>query len=290
MKQPPLICPSGLLIDRLIENALAEDVGPGDITTLATIPPGTRATAVLVGKQPGVLAGLPVARRVFEHLDPGVTFEVLCAEGEAIAAGDRLARLTGAAQALLTGERVALNFLQHLSGIATQTAALLKQLEGLPTRLVDTRKTVPGLRTLAKYAVRAGGGHNHRLGLYDAVLIKDNHITAAGGIASAVARARAVAPHTMRVEVEADTLAQVEEALAAGADIILLDNMDLDTMRRAVALCRGRALTEASGGINAATLRPAAETGVDLISVGALTHSVEAIDISLDFSATASAE
>ncbi len=277
-----LTCPSGPAIDAQIHAALSEDVGPGDITTEATVPPEARGEAVLVARVPGVLAGLPVAWRVFQLLDPGVKCDAGMAEGGRFAAGQRIASFTGSARALLTGERVALNFVQHLSAIATRTAQVVDLVQGLPVRIVDTRKTVPGLRTLAKYAVRAGGAGNHRLGLYDAVLIKDNHLAIAGGVSAAVTAARARAPHTMRIEVEADTLEQVKEALAAGADIILLDNMDLETMRRAVSLCRGRALTEASGGIKETTLRAVAETGVDLISLGALTHSVAALDLAIE--------
>lgn len=278
-----LTCPSGPQVEAILRAALAEDVGPGDVTTDATVPPGTRASAVLLAKAGGVLAGLPVAEGVFRLLDPGVEFAACLEEGAPFQTGTHLARIAGEACALLTGERVALNLLQRMCAVATETSRWVARLDGLPTRLVDTRKTTPGLRVLEKYAVRAGGGHNHRLGLYDAVLIKDNHIVAAGGIAAAVARARAVAPHTMRVEVETTSLAEVREALAAGADVLLLDNMDLPTMRQAVELCRGRALTEASGGITADRLRPIAETGVDLISAGALTHSAPAVDISLEF-------
>lgn len=281
---PPetLAIPPLALVDELIRAALAEDVGPGDLTSTATIPAGTRATAVLVAREGGMLAGLPVAERVFETVDPRTSFEPRIRDGQRFEKGATLALIEGEARSLLTAERLALNFLQHLSGIATETARLVALLDGLPTRLIDTRKTVPGLRALAKYAVRAGGGHNHRLGLYDAVLIKDNHIAVAGGIRPAVERARALAPHTSRVEVEADTLDQVREALDAGADVVLLDNMAPEKLRDAVDLCRGRALTEASGGITAETVRAVAETGVDLISVGALTHSVRAVDIALD--------
>lgn len=278
-----LTCPTGPQVEAILRPALAEDVGPGDVTTDATVPPGTRASAVLLAKAGGVLAGLPVAEGAFRLLDPAVEFAALLEEGAPFEAGTHLARVAGDARALLTGERVALNLLQRMCAVATETSRWVARLDGLPTRLVDTRKTTPGLRLLEKYAVRAGGGHNHRLGLYDAVLIKDNHIVAAGGIAAAVARARAVAPHTMRVEVETTSLAEVHEALAAGADVLLLDNMDLPTLRQAVELCRGRALTEASGGITADRLRPIAETGVDLISAGALTHSAPAVDISLEF-------
>jgi nicotinate-nucleotide pyrophosphorylase (carboxylating) len=269
--------------ERAIAQALAEDVGAGDITSLATVPEGVQGRAVFQAKDTGVLCGLPVLRRVYAQIDPRVELEVLVEEGSPVTPGTRVAIVRGPARSLLTGERVALNFLQHLSAIATRTAGFVKLLEGTSTRIIDTRKTVPGLRALAKYAVRVGGGHNHRFGLYDGVLIKDNHIQAAGGIRPAVARAREIAPHMLRVEVETENLEQVQEALDAGADVILLDNMDPETRRQAVTLCRGRALTEASGGINEQTIRAIAETGVDLISVGALTHSVTALDISLDW-------
>jgi nicotinate-nucleotide pyrophosphorylase (carboxylating) len=276
------MCPTGPAVESLVRAALAEDLGPGDVTTRATVPPDARAEAILLAKEAGVLAGLPVAELVFRQLDPGVEFTPAVADGARFALGETLARVAGAAPALLSAERVALNLLQRMCGVATATARLVAMLDGLPTRLVDTRKTTPGLRVLEKYAVRAGGGFNHRFGLYDAVLIKDNHLVAAGGVAAAVTRARAAVPHTMKIEVEAKTLPQVEEALAAGAEIILLDNMAAAALRQGVALCRGRALTEASGGITAANLREVAETGVDLVSVGALTHSVRAIDISLE--------
>lgn len=269
--------------ERAIAQALAEDVGAGDITSIATVPEGTPGRAVFQAKDTGVLCGIPVLQRVYAQVDPRVEVEALLDEGSPLTPGTRVAVVRGPARSLLTGERLSLNFLQHLSAIATRTAGFVKLLEGTRTRIVDTRKTVPGLRALAKYAVRVGGGHNHRFGLYDGVLIKDNHIQAAGGIRPAVARAREVAPHMLRVEVETETLEQVQEALDAGADVVLLDNMDLDTRRQAVVLCRGRALTEASGGINEQTIRAIAETGVDLISVGALTHSVTALDISLDW-------
>jgi nicotinate-nucleotide pyrophosphorylase (carboxylating) len=270
-------------IDRIVAAALSEDVGTGDVTSLSTIPEDAAGSAIVLAKAEGVLAGLPVAEAVYRQVDRRVEFRALVAEGSALRPGAQVARVTGPSRSLLTGERVMLNFLQHLSGIATRTAQFVRRIEGTSARIVDTRKTVPGLRALAKYAVRVGGGQNHRFGLYDGVLIKDNHIRAAGGIGSAVEGARRLAPHTLRVEVEAETLEQVAEALDAGADIALLDNMDLETLRQAVALCRGRALTEASGGINEATVRAVAEAGVDLISVGALTHSVTALDLSLDW-------
>jgi nicotinate-nucleotide pyrophosphorylase (carboxylating) len=270
-------------VDALIAHALAEDVGYGDVTTLSTVPEDRRGRAVFRAKQEGVLAGVSLIRRVYAPLDPCVVVVELVRDGERVKPGTVIARIEGPARALLTGERLALNFVQHLSGIATRTARFVELVRGTRTRIVDTRKTVPGLRVLAKYAVRAGGGDNHRFGLHDGVLIKDNHILAAGGIAPAVAGARRHAPHLLRVEVETESLDQVREALDAGADILLLDNMELETLREAVALCKGRALTEASGGVTEQTVRAIAETGVDLISIGALTHSVTALDISLDW-------
>jgi nicotinate-nucleotide pyrophosphorylase (carboxylating) len=270
-------------IEEIVRLALAEDVGHGDVTTLATVMEDTPGRAVLLAKARGVLAGMAVVVEVFRQVDPGVQVRPLLEDGATLDPGVRIADLEGPAQALLTGERVALNFLQHLSGIATRAARFVQLVQGTGACIVDTRKTVPGLRLLAKYAVRMGGGQNHRFGLYDGLLIKDNHIRAAGGIRAAVGRARQNAPHLLRVEVETETLEQVREALDAGADILLLDNMDLATLRQAVSLCKGRALTEASGGVDEQTVRSIAEAGTDLISVGALTHSVTALDISLDF-------
>ncbi|MFN3651848.1 MAG: carboxylating nicotinate-nucleotide diphosphorylase [Armatimonadota bacterium] len=270
-------------IDEAVDRALAEDIGPGDITSLATLPPDAPGRAVFLAKDTGVLAGMPVLERVFARVDPSVRLELLRHDGEDVTPGTELAVARGAAASILTAERTSLNFLQFLSGIATRTARFVALVQGTSARVVDTRKTVPGLRSLSKYAVRVGGGTNHRFGLYDGVLIKDNHIRAAGGITPAVQQARLRAHHLLKVEVETETLEQVEEALDAGADIVMLDNMDLATLTRAVDLCRGRALTEASGGINEQTIRSVAETGVDLISVGALTHSVTALDISLDW-------
>ncbi|MEZ4600420.1 MAG: carboxylating nicotinate-nucleotide diphosphorylase [Syntrophotaleaceae bacterium] len=269
--------------DRIIRNALQEDIGLGDVTTLATIEAGTVSRAELVAKEDFMLAGIDVAARVFALLDPSVAFEKLREDGFAVQRGEVLAWLKGDARALLQGERVALNLLQRMSGISTLTAAFAKKIEGLGAAVVDTRKTTPGLRALEKYAVRMGGGRNHRTSLYDGVLIKENHVAAAGGIATAVARARQHAPHTLRIEVETRNLMEVSEALAAGADVIMLDNMDLETLREAVRMIDGRALTEASGGVNLETVRDIAETGVDLISVGALTHSARAVDISMLF-------
>ena len=270
-------------IDRIVRQALSEDIGLGDVTTLATVPEGILARAELVAKEDFVLAGIDVAGRVFALLDPAVDFEKLREDGQPIRRGEVLAWLRGEARSLLQGERVALNLLQRMSGIATHTARFVRELEGSGATVVDTRKTTPGLRVLEKYAVRMGGGRNHRTSLYDGVLIKENHIAAAGGIAVAVERARAYAPHTLRVEIETRNLAEVGEALAAGADIILLDNMDPDELRAAVELVAGRALTEASGGVTLETVRAVAETGVNFISVGALTHSSRAVDISMLF-------
>jgi nicotinate-nucleotide pyrophosphorylase (carboxylating) len=270
-------------IDSIIRNALQEDIGTGDVTTLATIEPGVMARAELVAKEDFVLAGLDVARRVFLMLDATVAFEKLVGDGLHIRRGEVLAWLKGDAAVLLQGERVALNLLQRMSGIATLTARFVREVAGTGATIVDTRKTMPGLRVLDKYAVRMGGGSNHRTSLYDGVLIKENHVAAAGGITTAVARARQRVPHTLKIEVETRNLDEVAEAVDAGADIILLDNMDNATLRQAVALVAGRARTEASGGVNLQTVRSIAETGVELISVGALTHSVQAADISMLF-------
>ena len=270
----------------LVRATLAEDIGPGDITTMLCIPAGTTATAVMLAKQPGVIAGLAIAEMAFQLLDPAAIWQPHVQDGERVGDGRTpLATVTGDARALLTAERVALNFIQRLSGVATLTACYAALTAGTNARIADTRKTTPGLRMLEKYAVRMGGGFNHRLGLYDAVLIKDNHIKAAGGIATAVAGARAHIPHTMKIEVEAATLDMVEEALEARADIVLLDNMDTVTMRQAVQLIAGRAISEASGGLTEARVAEVAATGVNILSIGALTHSAPSLDISLNFSA-----
>ena len=270
-------------VDRLIRIALEEDIGPGDVTTNATIAPETMARAELVAKEEFVLAGIDIARRVFEMLDAKVAFEALIKDGQAVRRGEVLAWLKGSAAGLLQGERVALNLLQRLSGVATLTARFVRETAGTGATIVDTRKTTPGLRALEKYAVRIGGGGNHRMALYDGVLIKENHIAAAGGIAVAVSRARRHVPHTLKIEIEVRDQAEVAEALAAGADILLLDNMDLAQLRAAVELVAGRAVTEASGGVTLETVRAIAETGVDLISVGALTHSYRSVDVSMLF-------
>lgn len=266
-------------LEDLVERALAEDVGDGDVTTLATVPADLRARAVIVQKQPGVVSGLDAAEAVFRHLDPGVRLERLGPEGTWREDGPVLG-VEGAARTLLIGERTALNFLQRLSGVATLAARCARAVEGTGARVLDTRKTTPGLRRLEKAAVAAGGATNHRAGLFDAVLIKNNHIAAAGGVGEAVRRARATAPD-LPLEVECRTLAEVDEALDAGAPRILLDNMDLERLRVAVAHVGGRAQLEASGGVSPEALRSVAETGVDFVSVGAMTHSAPALDLSL---------
>ncbi|MBI3944766.1 MAG: carboxylating nicotinate-nucleotide diphosphorylase [Armatimonadetes bacterium] len=270
------------VIEPMVRAALAEDIRSGDITTEATVPAGLTAEAEIIAKQAGILAGLDVAALAFALLDGEILFRCEARDGDAILPGQRVAFLSGRARSILTGERVALNFLQRLSGIATRTRRFVHQVAGTRATIVDTRKTTPGLRLLEKYAVRVGGGQNHRYALDDAILIKDNHIAAAGGIAEAVRRARARGGHTTVIEVETQSREQVEEALAAGAGIIMLDNMTPAAMRDAVALIAGRAVVEASGGINEDTVRAVAEAGVDLISVGALTHSVAALDLSLE--------
>jgi nicotinate-nucleotide pyrophosphorylase (carboxylating) len=268
-------------IDSILENALREDIHTGDITTLAVMGNRREVRAILKAKEPMVLAGINVAGRVFTLLDPAVSFIPSFSDGDALTEGDVIATVSGDASSLLQAERVSLNLLQRMCGIATVTARYVEAVAGTGARIVDTRKTTPGLRVLEKYAVRAGGGINHRTGLYDGVLIKENHIAAAGGITVAVNRARAYIPHTMKIEVETETLAEVAEALEVGADIIMLDNMDLETMRQAVHLIAGRVLIEASGGVSLETVRAIADTGVNIISVGALTHSARAMDISM---------
>jgi nicotinate-nucleotide pyrophosphorylase (carboxylating) len=278
---------SNIPID-LIRHALEEDGAWSDVTTLSTVPKEQQAWASIVTRQAGVIAGLAVAIETFRTLDEQTAVEMLVQDGAAVQTGHVLARLSGPARSLLSAERVALNFLGHLSGIATITAYCVRAIEGTRARILDTRKTTPGLRSLEKQAVHAGGGQNHRFGLNDGVLIKDNHILAAGGIFQAIAVARRHAPHLLKIEVECETLVEVQEALDAGADVILLDNMDIDLMRSAVELIHSKALnvlTEASGNIGTDPTRLAAvaATGVDFISLGALTHSAPNFDVSLDF-------
>ena len=268
-------------LDPLIELAFEEDIGIGDITTDATVPSTQKGIGTFLAKSEGVVAGLPVAERVFEKLDPTLTFHTLVNDGDAVDVNTPIAEVQGSAKNILIGERTALNFLQRLSGIATLTAQFVEAVADYDTKIVDTRKTAAGWRAVQKYAVRVGGAQNHRFGLYDGVLIKDNHIVASGGIINAVQQARQVVPHTAKIEVEVETVEQVDEALAAGADILLLDNMPPGIMQRIVQEVGDRAVTEASGGITLDKLKNVAATGVDLISVGALTHSAMPMDISL---------
>jgi len=273
------VFPTSPLLERLIDLALEEDLGLGDVTTQALIPPDLQGEAQIRAKQDLVVAGLPVAARVFQKVDPSLVFEPQAEEGQEVAAGTVLARLNGPVAAILSGERVALNFLQRLSGIATFTRQMVSLVAGAKAALVDTRKTTPGWRALEKYAVRLGGARNHRAGLYDGVLIKNNHITAAGSIAQAVKQAREQAHHLLKIEVEVNDLAGLQEALAAGADVIMLDNMDETAMVKAVEITAGQALLEASGSMTADRLPKVAATGVNLISMGKLTHSAPAADI-----------
>ena len=276
--------PYPLVYEPLLRLALAEDLGrAGDMTTEATVAPETQASAKVVARRGGSISGLPMAAGVFALLDPAVRFEPQVEDGDVVAAASTLARISGPARAILTGERTALNLLGHLSGVATATRALVHAVAGTHAAIVCTRKTTPGLRALEKYAVRCGGGANHRFGLDDAVLIKDNHLVAAGGVRAAIERARAAAGHLVKIECEVQTTAQLEEALAARADVILLDNMTPPELADAVRRIRGRAIAEASGGITLDTVRAVAESGVDLISVGWITHSAPTLDVALDF-------
>ena len=269
-------------IDEAVVRALAEDIGSGDVTTRATVGSAAVARAVIAARRPGVLAGIPVALRVFERVDPAVRATATCGDGARVARGDVVMQIEGPARGILTAERVVLNFLGHLSGIATATADIVAAVAHTAARVCDTRKTTPGLRAFEKYAVRCGGGVNHRMGLYDQFLIKDNHIAAAGGIANAVSAARAAAPG-LKLEVEVETLEQLDEALNAGVDQVLLDNMDPVEMKEAVTRVAGRAVTEASGSITLSAAAAIAETGVDLLSVGWITHSAPSLDFGLDF-------
>jgi nicotinate-nucleotide pyrophosphorylase (carboxylating) len=270
------------LISKMIELALAEDIADGDITTDSLIPRSARAEASLTMKEDGVISGLEIFALVFEHLDKDIVFTPYVSEGDTVKRGDIIASIKGSYRTLLTGERTALNILQRMSGIATKTSIFAKALEGTTAKLLDTRKTAPCLRTLDKQAVKAGGGNNHRKGLYDMVMIKDNHIKVAGGITQAVANIKQNCPKTVKIEVETTNLEEVKEALTSGADIIMLDNMELQTMMEAVEIIGTKALTEASGNITLETIRETALTGVNYISSGALTHSVKALDISMN--------
>ena len=284
MTEPPRLPFDQRALTTLVRRALEEDGAFNDITTLATVPAERHARAILVARQPGVVAGIPLAIEAFRLLDPAVEIHPEATDGTPLNAGQPVLTLSGQARGLLSAERVALNFLQRLSGIASMTSRYVEAVRGTRARILDTRKTTPGWRALEKYAVRVGGGMNYRLDLSTAVLIKDNHLAALDGdIALAVRQARSLAPAGVRVEVECDRRDQVEAAVAAGADIIMLDNMPLELMRDCVALVSGRAILEASGGIDLHSVRAVAETGVDWISVGALTHSVTALDLALDF-------
>lgn len=274
---------NSFILDPILRNALEEDIGTGDVTTLATIEPGTQASAELVAKEDFVLAGVDVAQRVFQLISADTAFEKLISDGQNVKRGEVIAWIKGDAAVLLQGERVALNLLQRMCGVATLTSKFMQEVKGTQAVVVDTRKTTPGLRVLEKYAVRMGGGGNHRMALYDAVLIKENHVAAAGGITAAVSRAKQRVPHTQKIEVEVRNQDEVAEALEVGADILLLDNMSLEELSAAVELVGDRAITEASGGVNLESVRSIAETGVRLISVGALTHSYRAVDISMLF-------
>ena len=271
-----------VLIDKIIEQTLLEDIGTGDITTESIIPSNLKAKGIIKTSEEGVVAGLDMVFLVFKKLDSEICFQPKIKDGNKILPGEILGEITGPARTILKGERVALNFLQRMSGIATITSKFYHEVKDLPVRIIDTRKTTPGLRILEKYAVRMGGGHNHRFGLYDAVLIKDNHIAVAGGIKSAVNSVRKQISHTVKIEVEVENLSQLQEVLKVQVNIIMLDNMDLESMKEAVKMFKGKALIEASGGITLEKVREIAQTGVDLISVGALTHSVKSLDISME--------
>lgn len=272
------------LIDEAVIGALAEDLGTlGDVTSNSTIPAESEATTQITTRAPGVISGLDVAETAFHAVDPSLKFDTSVQDGDQVKAGTVVATISGKTRGILTAERVALNFLGRMSGIATFTNAYVKAIEGCKAQIVDTRKTTPGLRAFEKYAVRCGGGSNHRVGLYDAILIKDNHIAAAGGVGEAVKAARAASGHMLKIEVEVDTLAQLDELLTYDADAVLLDNMSPADLKLAVKKIEGRLISEASGGVSLNTVRPIAESGVDLISVGALTHSAPVLDLGLDF-------
>lgn len=271
-----------ILIDKIVEQVLLEDIGTGDITSDSIVPYDLKAKGIIKTSEEGVVAGLDIAHLIFKKLDPEIIFQEKIKDGVKVARGKVLAEISGSARTILKGERVALNFLQRMSGIATITSKFCQEVKDFPVRIVDTRKTTPGLRVLEKYAVLMGGGYNHRFGLYDAVLIKDNHIAVAGGIKSAVNSVRKQISHTVKIEVEVENLSQLQEALEMKVDIVMLDNMELETMKEAVKIVKGKALIEASGGITLKKVREIAQTGVDLISVGALTHSVKSLDISME--------
>jgi nicotinate-nucleotide pyrophosphorylase (carboxylating) len=269
-------------IDTIIDAALDEDVGSGDITTAAIIDSSLKGKAQLVAKEKILLAGIEVFSRVFARLDPEIVVECTYHDGDVIPKGANIGTVTGSMRGILSGERTALNFLQHLSGIATLTRQYVEKTDPSTVRVIDTRKTTPGLRVLEKYAVRMGGGFNHRFGLFDGILIKDNHIAAAGSISEAVKKTRATVPHTLKIEVEVEDIKGLEQAIEVGADAILLDNMSVKEMKEAVSIAKGRVLLEASGGITLETIEAISKTGINLISVGAITHSARSVDISLE--------
>lgn len=270
-------------IDKIIELALEEDIGSGDITTLSTIPADTTAHGRFIAKEDTVICGIDLAEKVFETIDPTIEFTAYFSDGDRVKNKEVIAEVRGNARSLLTAERTALNLMQRLSGVASRTAECVSMVEGTNAKIADTRKTTPGMRVLEKYAVRVGGGTNHRFNLADGVLIKDNHIAAAGSITAAVKNARNVIPHTLKIEVEVENFDQLNEALAAGADIVMLDNMSNEAMAQAVKITDRRALLESSGNMDRRNLREVAETGVDIISIGALTHTIKSADISLKF-------
>jgi nicotinate-nucleotide pyrophosphorylase (carboxylating) len=269
-------------IDTIIDTALDEDVGSGDITTSAIIDSSLKGKAQLVAKEEILLAGIGIFSRVFSRLDPEIVVECTYHDGDEIPTGATIGTVTGSMRGILSGERTALNFLQHLSGIATLTRQYVEKTDPSTVRVIDTRKTTPGLRVLEKYAVRMGGGFNHRFGLFDGILIKDNHIAAAGSISEAVKKTRATVPHTLKIEVEVEDIKGLEQAIEVGADAILLDNMSVKEMKEAVSIAKGRVLLEASGGITLETIEAISKTGINLISVGAITHSARSVDISLE--------
>jgi len=273
-----------VIVEPIVRNALAEDLGlAGDVTSAAVIPGDHRSTVVMAARQPGVIAGLDAAELAFQLVDPAITMTRHVNDGAAVEAGEVVATISGPSRGLLTGERTALNFLSHLSGIATVTASIARAIAGTRASVACTRKTTPGLRALEKYAVRAGGGMNHRFALHDAILIKDNHVAIAGGTREALRRAKAAAGHMVKIEIEVDTLSQLHEVMEEGADAVLLDNMGPEQLRDAVGIVAGRAITEASGRITPETAAAIAASGVDLISVGWITHSAPILDIGLDF-------
>lgn len=269
-------------IDKIIDSALEEDLGPGDITTSAIIDSSLKGKARLLAKEEIILAGIEVFSRVFSRLDPEIVVECTYHDGDVVPNGYDIGIIRGSMRGMLSGERTALNFLQHLSGIATLTKRYVEKIDPSKVRVIDTRKTTPRLRILEKYAVRMGGGFNHRFGLFDGILIKDNHIAAAGSISKALAKIKANVPHTLKIEVEVEDIKGVEEAIVAGADAILLDNMSVKEMKEAVSIARGRVLLEASGGITLESIGEISKTGINLISIGAITHSARSVDISLE--------